>query len=603
MLSERESVRTFVWAAVLSLAAGLLYFLTAGRDIVVGDTPELITAAVTLGVAHPPGYPLFTMLGHLFSLLPIGPLPFRVNLLSVVCDALTVGVVFLTAFRLSRSRIASAIAALTLALNPTFWSWSLVAEVFPLNNLLGAILIYLLVIWHDSPERTGFLVGASFVTGLAFANHHTIVLLLPAVALVCWQCRAALWARPQVIVFCLIAFIVGLLPYGYVLWAAARHPSYNWSDVSSIGDLFGFITRQNYGTHDLVAAPYRGGSALPRIMALCFSFGAPLGLVALLGVVRAYRNCRWYFWFSLLAFAFTGLLFAIISNFNLASVDASLSVLERFFLLPEFVAAPLVALGVVLIRDAIASSAPEFPGQPLTWVAGALALVLIVSLLSNYRRIDQSHNHIARTFGEDVFASVEPGTILFAAGDPFAIPLLYLNVTERTRRDVTFIISPLLTSRWYLGQLRERYPDLKIPFDAYDGRRNNFKMLIEANREKPIAVVGPLPDPSVKQDYWPHPHGLVNLIEPNLKWIPINEIASENELMMKRYRPPSTSRINRKTFETGILFLYSYAAWQIGANYEREGAKAEARAWYQRALAIDPGSRSSFQRAIVSRPF
>src|SRR5438045_9573142 len=81
--------------------AGILYFLTAARDIVVGDSPELIMAAVTLGVAHAPGYPLFTMLGHLFSLLPVGSIPFRVNLLSVVCDALTIGVVYFSTFRLT----------------------------------------------------------------------------------------------------------------------------------------------------------------------------------------------------------------------------------------------------------------------------------------------------------------------------------------------------------------------------------------------------------------------------------------------------------------------------------------------------------------------
>src|ERR1700726_5234076 len=97
---SRENIKTLGYAAALFAAAGLLYFFTAARDIVVGDTPELITAAATLGVAHEPGYPLFTMLGHLFSLLPIGPLPFRVNLFSVVCDAAAVGVVFLTAFRL-----------------------------------------------------------------------------------------------------------------------------------------------------------------------------------------------------------------------------------------------------------------------------------------------------------------------------------------------------------------------------------------------------------------------------------------------------------------------------------------------------------------------
>src|SRR6202030_1985245 len=118
----RNPRQTLFGAATVIVAAGLLYFCTAARDIVVGDSPELIAASVTLGVPHAPGYPLFAMLGHLFSLIPFGPIPFRVNLLSVTCDAAAVGVVYLTAFRLSKTRMAAAAAALLLAANPTFWS-------------------------------------------------------------------------------------------------------------------------------------------------------------------------------------------------------------------------------------------------------------------------------------------------------------------------------------------------------------------------------------------------------------------------------------------------------------------------------------------------
>src|ERR1700730_10397761 len=163
--------RAWVGAAVVAAAAGILYFLTAARDIVVGDSPELILAAATLGVAHAPGYPLFTLLGYLFSLLPFGSIPFRVNLLAVACDALTVSVIFLTSLRLTRSYLAAALAGLILMVNPTFWSWSLVAEVFPLNNLLASILIYLLVTWHEQAERFGLLIAAFFVAGLALTNH------------------------------------------------------------------------------------------------------------------------------------------------------------------------------------------------------------------------------------------------------------------------------------------------------------------------------------------------------------------------------------------------------------------------------------------------
>src|ERR1044071_1911086 len=91
--------------AIVISAAGLLYGATAARDIVVGDTPEFITAAITLGVPHGPGYPLFTMLGYLFTLLPTGPLPFRVNLLAAVCSAITVGMVYFTALHLTRQRL------------------------------------------------------------------------------------------------------------------------------------------------------------------------------------------------------------------------------------------------------------------------------------------------------------------------------------------------------------------------------------------------------------------------------------------------------------------------------------------------------------------
>jgi len=81
--------KTWAGAIFVVSVAAVLYFLTAARDILVGQSPELITAAATLGVAHEPDYPLFMMLGHLFSCLSVGSIPFRVNLLSVICQGAT----------------------------------------------------------------------------------------------------------------------------------------------------------------------------------------------------------------------------------------------------------------------------------------------------------------------------------------------------------------------------------------------------------------------------------------------------------------------------------------------------------------------------------
>lgn len=585
---NRDNVRTLFWAGVVSLGAGLLYFMTAARDFVVGDSPELITAAVILGVPHPPGYPLFTMLGHLFSLLPIGPIPFRVNLVSVVCDALAVGVVFLTAFRLSQSRLASAVAALILALNPLFWSWSLAAEVFPLNNLLASLMIYFVVVWYQAPDRAGSLIIAAFVAGLALANHHTIVLLGPAVCFVLWQRRAVLQRRPQIVFLCAIVFCLGLLPYLYVLWAAARHPAYNWGHVSSLSDLFRVITRQSYGGHHLVAPAFRGGSSLDRILALFASMGALINLFGLLGLVYAWRHCRSYFWFVLLGFVFTGPFFAKITNLNLAAASEGLFVLERFFLLPQVVIAPLLALGIVMVAGLVASHASVSPARSVPLVAGALALVLIIGVVTNYSRIDQSHNHIARLYAEDVFATIKPDTILLASGDGLALPLIYLNTVERVRPDVTIIVPMIMPANWYVQQLRETDPRLKIPFDSYDGANNNLRQLVRANPDRPFAIVGPVPDNSLAQDYQPHLFGLVNFVEPKWKTITLAQMVSDNEELMKKYRPPKAGSINPKSFENGFLLLYANPAWQIGIEYEKAGWKTEARTWYQRALAINP---------------
>ncbi len=598
-ISNRDNFRTLACAVGVSALAAILYLFTAARDIVVGDTPELIIAAATLGVAHPPGYPLFTMLGHLFSLLPLGSIPFRVNLLSVVCDALTAGIVFLTAFRLSRSRWASVMAALILAFNPLFWSWSLVAEVFPLNNLLVSLLIYLLVIWHEKPERIGALITAAFVTGLAFTNHQTIVLLVPAVCFVLWQHRAVLSAKPQILVICLLAFVLGLAPYAYVPWTAAHHPAYNWGNVSSFGDLFSLITRQSYGSGDLVAAIYRGGSIVHRLLMLFLSMGALINLLALLGLIHAHSHRPWYFWFSLLAFVCAGPFFAALTNLNLSSVPQALFVLERFFLLPEVIVAPLLALGIVMVAEFIGASARALPVRPLPLVSGAVAVVLAVSLLTNYRRIDQSNNHIARTYAEDVFATIEPNTILLLTGDGLALPLLYLNLVERTRTDVTLILPLLLPADWYVRQLREQNPGLIVPFDRYDTEQNNLKTLIEANPGRPAAVIGTLQDNSLDRDYQAYPHGLVRLVKPRSKFITINEMVSDNDKLMQRYRPPAPDRISKKSFESEILLLYAQPAWYIGAEYERLGGPTEARKWYKRALTIDPNfpqARQGFGR-------
>ena len=579
----------------VTLAVAALYVVTAPRDIVLGDTPEFMLDAKILGVAHAPGYPLLTMLGALISNLPFGATPFRLNLLAAVCSAATVFVVYLTALHLTKRPLAAAGAALLLAVNALYWRWANVLETFPLNDLLAATMLYLVVLWQDRPMRARYLIGGAFVGGLGMTDHQTIALLAPAVLYLVWRQRRFLLSHPRVVLFCTLAFVAGLLPYAYVPWAAARHPAFNWQDVRSFGDLIALITRQSYGTTDLIpTAQYRGGPPALRVAALATAFG-PAGLLVLVGFVSAYRRVRWYAVATLLGFVTVGPLFALYSNVNL-TLPFALAILERFFLLPLVITAPLIAFGLVELADRLAVRLPSRAATARAAVFAA-ALVMAVGLAAiGYGAADRSGYHAARQFGEDILTSLEPDTLLFAGGDEVVLPLAYLQLVEQRRPDVHMIMLGMLNADWYLRQLHERYPELVIPFPRYVGQRDAMRSLVQANQGRPIALMGIAPDDSLKDGYWFLSHGLILEIVPLSLDVELTQLESDNQRLFAAYRPPDVAELRNGSLDRVISTNYALAAFRVGLENENVQVYDAARQWYTRALGLDPDFDLARQR-------
>ncbi len=566
----------------------VVYVITAARDIVAGDSSEFVTVAFTLGIAHPPGYPLMALLGQLFALLPLEPLPFRVNLSAVVFHSLTAGLVYLTALRLTRRAVAAAIAALVLAFGPLFWRWSLAAEAFSLNDLFAAALVYLLVRWEEEPSRLGFLVSAGFVAGLALSNHQTIALLGPAAIVLLWRHRDVILTRPRAIGVAALVVFAGLAPYAYLPWAASRDPFWSWGDISSFDDVIGHLLRREYGTAQLVSDPgAAGGSPVPRVAALLASYVPLEAALLVIGAWVAYRRARSYFWFSWIGFAVTGLAFVAYANLDV-SKPVLPTVLERFFLLPHVVTAPLAALGVVGLLDFGAFLAPDSSRR---FVERGLSLVVIAAIAASaavaWPLADQHENRAARHYGEDILASVRPGTVMLVGGDAAAFALSYLQSVEGQREDVTVVILPLLRADWYVRQLRRRHPDLRIPFERHDGDEGTMKALVDANRERPISLVGVVLDNSLLGSYYYFNRGLVRDITPEMGTSP-DRLVAENERLLSLYRPPAFGATRPRSWERGILEDYAYGPYRVGKQFEDGRIYTEARRWYERALALDP---------------
>jgi hypothetical protein len=579
--------------AAVSLAALILYVLTAARDVVAGDSAEFLITAKTLGVAHAPGYPLIDFIGYLFSWLPVGSIAFRIDLFAVVCSTLTVAVVYATVWRLTSLRAPAAAAGLALAFTPLFWRWSLQIETFPLNNLLVGLIVYLLVRWHQQPTNRNYLLGAAFVFGLDLTNQQTVVFIVPAIVWVLWLHRSQLVQNRSTIGYAALAIVAGLIPYVYVPLAALGHSPFNWDDVHSFSDLVRLLFREDFGGAAAEGGGgLAGGNVITRSLYMFRGVGIVVAIVSLFGIVYAYRVLRWYFWFVVLSLAFAGVGSMYLANFD-PTISVSHFVLERFFLLPLVLIAPLVGLGVIWIGEIVNKMIVELDISRATMgtaVAVVISSLVVVGL--NYSTLDMRNDHVVGNFARDALGGLPPRTILFVTGTEDDAPTLFVNSAANVRPDVTVVLALALTYPWYVRSLRQIH-QFKVPATM------TILNVIRANPGRPVAFVGPAPDGSIDGKYYLYPDGLVSYVERVGHPILVTRDESDNKAQLARIHVPNFKTIKPDSLEPAILAHYASVPYRIGQAYALAGQKSEAIAWYRKALEIDPSFPPSLAAAAI----
>jgi hypothetical protein len=500
--------------------------------------------------------------------------------------------------------VAAVLAALLLAVHPLFWEWSLALEVFPLNACLATAEIYWLIRLDAEPDRAHWFVLAVATGALATANHHTIVFVIPAALMIAWRHRANVIARPGVMAVAAAAALAGLSLYLYIPWAAARQPFINWGDVSSASDLWHHFLRTTYGTLRLTsaAAASASGTGMDRLATLFSSCSPAEAILVPIGALVAWRRARTFFWISILTAGLAGPIFAIVSNLD-TNIAGYAWVLRRFFLLPHAVAAPLQAVAIAAIAAWLARQSPRRRAGTID-IAVATAGLTVIALMAvtEHGAIDQRDNHLARTYAEDILATMPPQAVLLAGGDDVVLPVAYLQAVEHQRPDVTLVmLGPLTRGDWFIRELRTRDPQLVIPFDHYDPSTGGgtIRALVEANPSRPFMLAGPPQDASLEGGYWYLPHGLAFAIEPQARDVSLAEMAAENERLFAGYHVPPADLAGHQNFDPYVLRAYSTGARQVGQQYQAAQEPTGAIAWFRRALAIDPAD--GVARALLTQ--
>jgi len=181
--SEAIDIAPYLYPLASFLLPFVVYWRTMCPALYIGDAGDFITASYTLGVPHPPGYPLYTLLGKLFLLLPIpggiGWAAWRMNFMSALLGAITTLLVYFFITKLTKRQWLGFFAALTIGFGRTFWSQAVITEVYTLNTFFILIQLYLLHVrvMTLSPKS---LVWFGLMLGLSLTHHPSICIFFPA---------------------------------------------------------------------------------------------------------------------------------------------------------------------------------------------------------------------------------------------------------------------------------------------------------------------------------------------------------------------------------------------------------------------------------------
>lgn len=189
-------VALFVWLATLSV-----YLITNAPTLSLWDCGEFIACCSILGIPHPPGSPLYIMIGHIFSVLPLSDDPaVRVNLVSCVSSSFTAMFGYLIVVRILRAWFGedkssysrflvyagAAAGAFFLAFGLTNWNNSVEAEVYGLAMMLTCCILWLGLIFLENQGRaiaSKVMLLVFFLAFLGIGVHMTTFLILPVVGL------------------------------------------------------------------------------------------------------------------------------------------------------------------------------------------------------------------------------------------------------------------------------------------------------------------------------------------------------------------------------------------------------------------------------------
>ena len=439
----------------------VIYGITLCKTVFWWDSGELIANIAVLGIPHRPGFPIYVLLGKLFSFLPLWSFALRVNLLSCLFASFslaifyrifqnTVSLFFPEMAKQKRAALVSGFCfLLVFGFTYSFWIQAVRAEVYSLNMLFFSLLL-LLVVQYLRDENLKNMYLFFFLLGLGLGNHHLSLLsALPALVVLLLIFHPGFLLNLRRVTSCALFSLLGLSIYFYLPIRSLSDPPLAWGKVKSIsssaGSVFALDTIRRMNLNFVSDIPAKISQLLllfsNQLTFICF-------MISLIGLFLLFRYNR-----RLLAF----LLLLIAGNCAVVTLMTTEFIptnpdLHGYLTFSIFALAFSFGTGVLLLLKYIRNSSSFVHRSSYV----ILAAISLFPIFKHYPEADLSKNRIAHEYGLSVISGLDSNSVLFLDNVNLNFISRELQYAEGIREDVTVIDRGLLSFDWYVDQQRTR---------------------------------------------------------------------------------------------------------------------------------------------------
>jgi len=404
-----EIVRRHIfWYVLLSIILGLAYWLTLLPGIgIMGDVSKFQFLGKVLGTPHLSGYPTYIIFNHFFvTLFPKGTLAFKSNLLSALFSIGTSWFLFETMAVLVQDRVVAFVTALSFGLTHTMWRFSLMSEVYSLNVLFMATVIFFLIRWNKNRNDLDFYIACALYA-ISFGNHLITVGLIFAFIYIVWATKPSTFWETKKILYVLFFILLGFLQYGYIAWRSIDpNPAFletDWYTFLLFLKKMGLSSR-TFNWNDILSERF------PLLIIYFWKEFYLLLLISLVGVVTVKNRVVNTF----LIFCFVG---SSVFSLTLGVVREH----SAFFLPVFLVIAIYLGLGLKHINHRILKN------RKLTYL---LYVIPVFFLLINYSSVDLSKTTIHARIVEKVLNTIKQDGVIIVDEYDYACYFWYYLIGE-----------------------------------------------------------------------------------------------------------------------------------------------------------------------------